>query len=41
MPILANAKHELFAQGLARGATADEAYKLAGYKENRHNALAG
>jgi phage terminase small subunit len=38
MPSLQNAKHELFAQELAKGKTADEAYQLAGYKENRHNA---
>src|ERR1700737_824120 len=38
MGMLDNPKHELFAQELAKGKTADEAYKLAGYKENRHNA---
>jgi hypothetical protein len=38
MPSLANHKHELFAQGLAKGETADAAYVAAGYKENRHNA---
>lgn len=38
MPILKNGKHELFAQELAKGKTADEAYILAGYKENRGNA---
>ena len=38
MPRLQNAKHELFAQELAKGETADKAYQLAGYKENRHNA---
>ena len=38
MPVLANAKWERFAQELAKGKTADEAYQLAGYAENRHNA---
>lgn len=38
MPVLTNPKHERFAQGLAKGKTADEAYVLAGYKENRGNA---
>jgi hypothetical protein len=38
MPVLSNAKHELFAQGLAEGKTADEAYSSAGYKPNRGNA---
>lgn len=38
MPVLENHKWELFAQELAKGKTADEAYQLAGYKENRHNA---
>jgi phage terminase small subunit len=38
MPALDNPKHERFAQELAKGKTADEAYVLAGYKENRHNA---
>lgn len=38
MPILANARHERFAQELAKGKTADEAYQLAGYAENRGNA---
>lgn len=38
MPALENPKHERFAQELAKGKTADEAYVLAGYKENRHNA---
>ncbi len=36
--ILENARHERFAQELAGGKTADEAYVLAGYKENRGNA---
>lgn len=38
MPILPNARHESFAQALAKGKTADEAYAAAGYKANRHNA---
>lgn len=38
MPVLANARHERFAQELAKGKTADEAYQLAGYSENRGNA---
>lgn len=40
MPVLKNAKHETFAQGLAAGKTADEAYSSAGFKPNRHNAAA-
>ena len=38
MPILANARHERFAQELAAGKTADEAYQNAGFKPNRGNA---
>lgn len=38
MPVLENHRWERFAQGLAQGKTADEAYQTAGYKENRHNA---
>jgi phage terminase small subunit len=38
MPVLDNARHERFAQELAKGKTADEAYVLAGFKENRGNA---
>lgn len=38
MPALQNPKHELYAQGLAKGKTADEAYVIAGYKQNRKNA---
>lgn len=38
MPVLKNAKHEAFAQGLAKGKTADEAYVEAGYSYNRGNA---
>lgn len=38
MAILSNARHERFAQELAKGKTADEAYQLAGFKANRGNA---
>ena len=38
MPTLRNSRHERFAQALATGKTADAAYVLAGYKENRSNA---
>lgn len=38
MPVLSNARHERFAQELAKGNTADEAYVLAGYKASRANA---
>lgn len=38
MPALGNPKHERFAQLLAKGLTADEAYQEAGYAENRGNA---
>jgi hypothetical protein len=38
MPVLPNQRHESFAQALAQGKTADEAYALAGYKANRGNA---
>mgnify|MGYP003385884168 CR=1 FL=1 len=38
MAVLENAKHELFAQELAKGKTATEAYVLAGYKDNDGNA---
>lgn len=38
MPVLANPKHELFAQELAKGKTADAAYVSAGYSPNRGNA---
>lgn len=40
MPALTNARHERFAQELAKGKTADAAYVEAGYKANRHNAAA-
>lgn len=32
MPVLPNAKHERFAQGLAKGKSQSEAYEAAGYK---------
>lgn len=35
MPTLKNAQHEMFAQALARGATATDAYSAAGYKGDR------
>lgn len=38
MPVLPNARHEAFAQALAKGKSADEAYQLAGFKANRGNA---
>jgi phage terminase small subunit len=38
MPVLSNSKHELFAQELAKGKTADAAYVSAGYSPNRGNA---
>jgi len=38
MPILPIARHELFAQEMAKGKTATEAYVIAGYKPNDGNA---
>jgi phage terminase small subunit len=38
MPALKNARHERFAQELAKGMTAEKAYGLAGYKESRAGA---
>jgi hypothetical protein len=38
MPILPNQRHEAFAQALAKGKTADDAYALAGYRPHRGNA---
>jgi hypothetical protein len=35
MPILSNPKHEAFAQALATGQSASEAYETAGYKPSR------
>ena len=37
MPVLANQRHELFAQALAAGKKADRAYVEAGYKPNKGN----
>ena len=38
MAALENHRHEIFAQELSKGKTADAAYVEAGYRENRHNA---
>jgi phage terminase small subunit len=38
MPVLQNARHEAFAQELARGKAAEAAYQAAGYKPDRGNA---
>jgi phage terminase small subunit len=38
MPVLTNPKHERFAQELAKGKTATEAYALAGYNPSEQNA---
>lgn len=38
MPALANPRHERFAQELAKGRTATDAYEIAGYKPNDGNA---
>jgi hypothetical protein len=38
MPVLPNQRHEKFAQLLAEGKSAREAYSLSGYRDNRHNA---
>lgn len=38
MPPLHNARHERFAQELAKGKSADDAYRVAGYKPDRGNA---
>lgn len=38
MAVLKNPKHELFAQELAKGKSASEAYVLAGYKSHDGNA---
>lgn len=37
MPVLKNAKHELFAQAMAKGKTQTQAATLAGYKHGRKN----
>ena len=38
MPVLANPRHEAFAQARAQGKTIDQAYVVAGYKANDGNA---
>lgn len=38
MPVLPNAKHERFAQGVAKGLSATEAYSKAGYKDHQPSA---
>jgi hypothetical protein len=38
MTVLLNPRHEAFAQALAKGKTADEAYAQAGYRPHRSNA---
>jgi len=38
MAVLPNARHEAFAQALAKGKTADDAYAQAGFKPDRGNA---
>lgn len=38
MPVLANSRHELFAQELAKGETSSSAYVIAGFKANDGNA---
>jgi phage terminase small subunit len=38
LPALTNPRHERFAQELAKGKSADEAYQVAGYKADRSNA---
>jgi phage terminase small subunit len=38
MPVLSNAKHELFAQEVAKGTPLEKAYALAGYKPDPKNA---
>jgi phage terminase small subunit len=39
MPVLSNPKHELFAQELAKGTPASQAYVIAGYSANDGNAV--
>ena len=38
MPVLKNARHERFAQNLAKGMSADASHTAAGYKPSRQNA---
>lgn len=40
MPVLRNQRHELFCQEVAKGASTDKAYALAGYKPSRGNSSA-
>jgi hypothetical protein len=37
MPVLKNARHELYAQSVANGMLLDDAYEKAGYKPNQRN----
>lgn len=37
MPVLKNAKHELFAQRVAKGETLDAAYVAVGYRQHKQN----
>jgi phage terminase small subunit len=37
MPVLKNARHEKFAQALAKGKSATDAYNEAGFKPHRHS----
>lgn len=39
MPILKNARYEIYALAIARGESAHTAYTLAGYKQHRQNAI--
>lgn len=39
MPVLPNSRHEIFAQELAKGKSASEAYVTAGFKANDGNAI--
>ena len=38
MPVLQNARHETFAQGLAKGMSASKSYREAGYKPSDQHA---
>jgi hypothetical protein len=39
VPVLKNARHERYAQGLAKGISASKAYVAAGFKKNDGNAV--
>lgn len=39
MPVLANARHERFAQEIAKGKSASEAYRIAGFRPDDGNAI--